>query len=35
VAALQRRYGVAKEDAQRQVSDWTEKLKQKIAPHRP
>jgi uncharacterized protein YjbJ (UPF0337 family) len=35
VAALQRRYGVAKEEAQRQVSEWTQKLKQKIAPHQP
>jgi uncharacterized protein YjbJ (UPF0337 family) len=33
VAALQRRYGVAKEEAQRQVSEWTQKLKQKVAPH--
>jgi uncharacterized protein YjbJ (UPF0337 family) len=31
-AAVQRRYGVAKEDAQRQVSEWTQKLKQKISP---
>jgi uncharacterized protein YjbJ (UPF0337 family) len=35
VAALQRRYGVAKEEAQRQVSEWTQKLKQKITPHQP
>jgi uncharacterized protein YjbJ (UPF0337 family) len=35
VAALQRRYGVAKEDAQRQVSEWTQKLKQKISSDRP
>jgi uncharacterized protein YjbJ (UPF0337 family) len=31
VAALQRRYGVAKENAQRQVSEWTAKLKHEIS----
>ena len=31
-AAVQKRYGVAKEQAQRQVSEWTRKLKQLIAP---
>lgn len=35
VAALQRRYGIAKEDAQRQVSEWTQKLKQRISSHHP
>jgi uncharacterized protein YjbJ (UPF0337 family) len=34
-AAVQRRYGIAKEDAQRQVSEWTQKLKQTISPRRP
>ena len=35
VAALQRRYGLAKEEAQRQVSEWTQKLKQRISSHQP
>jgi uncharacterized protein YjbJ (UPF0337 family) len=33
-AAVQKRYGVAKEDAQRQVTEWTQKLKHVIAPER-
>jgi uncharacterized protein YjbJ (UPF0337 family) len=33
-AAVQKRYGVAKEEAQRQVTEWTQKLKQIIAPER-
>jgi uncharacterized protein YjbJ (UPF0337 family) len=35
VAALQRRYGLAKEDAQRHVSEWTQTLKQRISSHQP
>lgn len=31
-AAVQKRYGVAKEEAQRQVAEWTNKLKQMISP---
>jgi uncharacterized protein YjbJ (UPF0337 family) len=31
-AAIQKRYGVAKEEAQRQVDAWAQKLKQRIAP---
>ena len=30
-AAIQKRYGMAKEDAQRQVDEWAQKLKKKIA----
>jgi uncharacterized protein YjbJ (UPF0337 family) len=33
-AAVQKRYGVAKEDAQRQVTEWTQKLKHIILPER-
>jgi uncharacterized protein YjbJ (UPF0337 family) len=34
-AAVQRRYGLAKDEARRQVSEWTQKLKQLISgtPH--
>lgn len=31
-AALQKRYGIAKEEAQRQVDDWAQKLKRAIEP---
>lgn len=31
-AALQKRYGVAKEEARRQVDEWTAKLKRIIEP---
>ncbi len=30
-AAIQKRYGMAKEEAQRQVDEWAQKLKKKIA----
>ena len=33
-AAVQKRYGVAKEEAQRQVTEWTHKLKQRISARR-
>ena len=33
-AAVQKRYGVAKDDAQRQVAEWTQKLKQMISTRR-
>lgn len=32
-AAIQKRYGVAKEEAMRQVDDWMQKVKSKIEPH--
>ena len=35
VAALQRRYGLAKAEAQRQVSEWTQKLKERISSRQP
>jgi uncharacterized protein YjbJ (UPF0337 family) len=31
-AALQKRYGLAKDEAQRQVDDWTQRLKAAIEP---
>jgi uncharacterized protein YjbJ (UPF0337 family) len=31
-AAIQKRYGVAKEEAQRQVDAWAQRLKKRIAP---
>lgn len=36
-AALQKRYGVAKDEAQRQIDDWAQRLKQTIEqkPSRP
>lgn len=32
-AAIQKRYGVAKEEAARQVDGWMQGLKKKIEPH--
>ncbi len=32
-AAIQKRYGLAKEEAARQVDEWAQKLKQKIERH--
>jgi len=31
-AAVQKRYGIAKEEAQRQVDEWAQKLKRLIEP---
>lgn len=33
-AAVQKRYGVAKDEAQRQVAEWTQKLKQMVSTRR-
>ncbi len=32
-AAIQKRYGVAKEEAARQVDEWAQKLKKRIGPN--
>jgi uncharacterized protein YjbJ (UPF0337 family) len=33
-AAVQKRYGVAKEEAHRQVAEWTQKLKEMVSARR-